>query len=344
METGMSDQETLDHAGSDLRNGGRSSPAAQSFAGRLSASWRGVIPFGALVGLYLLFAVTTTSFATYDNAVNIASQSAILLIIAVGSGFIIIMGSIDLSVGAVASLGGILAAKYSVDHGAAALPIGLAVGVLAGLVNAILFTIFKIPSFLVTLGMLSVLSGLGQIITHSLPVTVSNETYTDIVATEVVGGIPLLVFWAVAVYLMAIWVGARTRFGRFVRAIGGGERTALISGVPVRRFKMYGFVLSGGLAGFAGALLAGWVQAGSPDVGQGYMLSAIAAVVMGGIPLTGGYGSISRVLLGVLVIGVLDNGLNLAGVDPYVQTLIQGVVIIVAVAFSLDRSKLTVLK
>jgi ribose transport system permease protein/putative xylitol transport system permease protein len=311
---------------------------------RATVAWRGVVPLIALIALIVGFSIWVPSFRTYGNAVNVASQSAVLLIIALGAAFIIIMGSIDLSIGAVASLGGILAAKATVDYGAAALLAGLLVGLGAGLVSGLLFTRLRIPSFLVSLGMFSILSGLGLLITQSLPVTVDHQGFVDVVSARVVGDIPLLVFWALAIYLLAILVGSRTRFGRYVYAIGGGERVALISGVPVMRYKVYAFILSGGLAGLAGALLAGWVGAGSPEIGQGYMLSAIAAVVMGGIPLTGGYGGISRTLLGVLVIGVLDNGLNLAGVDTYVQTLVQGVVIIAAVAVSLDRSKLTALK
>jgi len=309
----------------------------------VEASWRGVVPFGALILLCIVFSIWTPTFLTFNNMVNIASQSAVLLIIAIGAAFIIVMGSIDLSVGAVASIAGIMAAKAADQYGAFALVVAVLVGAGCGLGNGLIFTALRIPSFLVTLGTMSIVTGLGLIITNSIPINVTNGAFLNIASYDF-HTIPVLVVWALGVYLLSLLLASRTRFGRFIYAIGGGERVALVSGVPIMRYKIYAFILSGLLAGLAGGLLASWGGSGGPDIGQSYMLSAIAAVVMGGIPLTGGYGGIGRALLGVLVIGVLSNGLNLAGVGAYGQTVAQGLVIIVAVAFSLDRSKLSVLK
>jgi ribose transport system permease protein len=310
----------------------------------LRDAWRSLIPFGALIGVCLVFAATAPGFVSYDNAINVAGQSGVLLVIALGSAFVILMGSIDLSVGAIASLAGVVAAKMAVHHGAWGLTGALVVGLGIGLANGLIFTLLRIPSFLVTLGTMSILSGVALQITSGIPVTITSPGFLNLSNRELISTLPAVAFWGIGVFCLAVWVSGRTRFGRYVYAIGGAERTALISGVPVMRFKVYAFAVSGLLAGLAGGLLAAYQQSGSPTAGQGYLLTAIAAVVMGGIPLTGGYGGIGRTLLGVAILGVLSNGLNLAGVGPYTQDVIQGAVIISAVAFSLDRSKLSALK
>jgi ribose transport system permease protein/putative xylitol transport system permease protein len=292
----------------------------------------------------VLSTLWTPAFLSYRNIVNIASQSSVLLLVSLGSAFVIVMGSIDLSVGATASLSGIVAAELAGQFGPWALAAGVLVGLAAGALNGLLLTVLRIPSFLTTLGTMSLMTGLALIITQGVPVSISDPAFMGLANSRVAFTVPLLVFWSSAAYVICLVVGARTRFGRYIYAIGGGEQVAIISGVPVNRYKVYAFIVSGGLAALGGGLLAGWLQTGAPGAGSGYMLGAITAVVMGGIPLTGGFGSIGRTLLGVLVIGVLSNGLNLAGIGPYVQTVIQGIVVIVAVAFSLDRSKLSILK
>jgi ribose transport system permease protein len=310
----------------------------------LRGAWQSAVPFGALIAVCLIFAVTAPGFVSYDNAVNVVGQSAVLLVIALGSAFVILMGSIDLSVGAIASLTGIVAAKLAPHHGAWALLAAVALGLGVGAGNGLIFTVLRIPSFLVTLGTMSILSGVALQITSGVPVTITSPEFLSLSNRQLISTLPAVAFWGMGAFFISVWVATRTRFGRYVYAIGGAERTARISGIPVQRFKLYAFALSGLLAGLAGGLLAAYQQSGSPTAGQGYLLTAIAAVVMGGIPLTGGYGGIGRTLLGVAILGVLSNGLNLAGVGPYTQDVIQGAVIIVAVAFSLDRSKLSALK
>lgn len=312
---------------------------------RAQDAWQSVVPFGALIAVCVIFTITAPGFLTYDNAVNVAGQSGVLLVIALASAFVILMGSIDLSVGAIASLTGIVAAKLAVHHDAVWVLLGAAgAGLGVGAANGLIFTVLRIPSFLVTLGTMSVLSGLALQITSGVPITVSNPGFLNVANDQLISTIPAVAFWGLGVFGVSVWLAGYTRFGRYIYAIGGAERTALISGVPVARFKVYAFAVSGLLAGLAGGLLAAYQQTGSPTAGQGYLLTAIAAVVMGGIPLTGGYGAIARTLLGVAILGVLSNGLNLAGVGPYMQDVIQGAVIIGAVAFSLDRSKLSALK
>ena len=302
------------------------------------------VPLLAIVLLVLYFSIRSSAFLTTRNAVNIATESSVLLIIAVGSALVILMGSIDLSVGATASVAGIMAARVAGSHGAWGLLAAVATGIVIGSVNGVLFTVVRIPSFLVTLGTFNVLSGLGLIITNSVPISITSNSYANLANTFVIGQVPLLVFWALGVLFIGMWAAAYTRFGRVIYAIGGGEKVARLSGVPVTRYKIYAFIVCGALAGLAGGLLSAYLQVGGPTIGQGYMLESIAAVVMGGIPLNGGYGGVSRTVLGVLVLGILTDGMNVLGVDIYYQSLVQGIVIISSVAFSLNRSRIDVLK
>jgi ribose/xylose/arabinose/galactoside ABC-type transport system permease subunit len=308
------------------------------------AGWRTLVPYGALLGLVVIFGVAAPNFLTFGNIINIASQSSVLLLVTLGSAFVIFMGSIDLSVGATASLAGVLTALATPALGPWSLSVAVLVGIGVGLLNGLLLTFVRIPSFLATLGSMSLLSGFSLIVTDGVPVSIDDNRFIDVASRRLVFNIPALVFWAVAAYALCVLVASSTRVGRYIYAIGGGERVAAVSGVPVNRYKIYGFVLCGVLAAVGGGLLSGWLQSAAPNGADGYMLSAIAAVVMGGIPLNGGHGGIGRTMLGVLVIGILSNGLNLCGVGPYVQIVIQGAVVIVAVSFSLDRSKLSILK
>jgi ribose transport system permease protein/putative xylitol transport system permease protein len=311
---------------------------------RLGPALKNLVPVIAIVLLVVIFSVGSPAFLSVNNGITVATQSAVLLIISVGAAFVILIGSIDLSVGATASVAGILAAKFAGAHGAWGLLIAVLAGCVIGAVNGGLFTILRIPSFLVTLGTFNVLSGLGLIITNSVPVSVQSTSYQDLAGVNVIGRLPVLVVWAIGILLLGIGVGSFTRYGRVVYAIGGGEKVARLSGIPVNRYKLYTFIVSGALAGLGGGLLTAYLAVGGPSIGQGFMLQSIAAVVMGGIPLNGGYGNLSRTLLGVLVLSVLTDGMNIMNVNIYYQSLIEGIVIIVAVAFSLNRSRLDVLK
>jgi ribose transport system permease protein len=305
---------------------------------------KNLVPVLAVALLLVIFSIGSSSFLSVNNGITVATQSSVLLIISVGAALVILMGSIDLSVGATASVAGIVAAKVAETHGAWGLLAAVLVGCGVGLVNGALLTVLRIPSFLVTLGTFNVLSGLGLIITNSVPVSVQSVSYTNLASVDFVGRMPVLVLWAVGVLVIGVWVASYTRLGRVIYAIGGGEKVARLSGIPVRRYKVYTFIVCGALAGLGGGLLTAYLAVGGPSIGQGFMLESIAAVVMGGIPLNGGYGNLSRTLLGVLVLSVLTDGMNIMNVNIYYQSLIQGVVIIVAVAFSLNRSRLDVVK
>lgn len=180
--------------------------------------------------------------------------------------------------------------------------------------------------------------------TQGEPVPIYDESFQSIVTGSLIGPIPNIALWAVGVLIVCWIVAFRTRFGRYIFAIGGGERVAKLAGLPVDRYKVYAFVVAGLLAGLAGSMLAGRVGAGTTDMGEQYLLDSIAAVAIGGTAMSGGQGGPHRTLLGALVITVLSNGLNVSGVDFYWQIVIKGIVVIAAVAFTIDRSRMEVVK
>ncbi len=304
-----------------------------------------VAPIASLVLMVIVFSIGSEVFFTPQNFDNILRQSAALLIVALGGTFVILIGSIDLSVAAVIVFGAMMTAMTAPSLGPAAIVVGMAIGVAWGLVNGLLLVLGKLPSFMVTLGMHSVILGISLILLGGgNTIDFDNELMRKAATAQVVPHVPLIAVWAFAVYAICVLVAFRSRLGRFAFAIGGGERVSQLSGVAVGRYKVYIFMLSGLLAGLGGALLAARSQSANQEMGGTFMLDSIAAIVMGGTPLTGGVGGPHRTLLGVLVIGVLGNGLVLMGVGAYEQIAIKGVVIVAAVALTISRSKLSVLK
>jgi len=326
----------------------RSAPdGARGSRWRLSPTARGtVVPLIGLALLVTYFGIAASNFLTVDNLYAILRDGAVLLIVAIGMTWVIMMGSIDLSVGAILTLSGLLTALalqdgYSV---VVAIAIGLAAGLAAGVVNGLLFAYAKIPSFLVTLGTSMAITGIAQWAVDGRSVQVLDVGFTDIASKSLIADLSNVALWSLVIYAIAVLVNFRTRFGRFSYAIGGGEAVARLAGVPVRRFKLYVFIVSGLLAGLAGILLTSRIGAATPAMGATTSLEAIAAVVMGGTALTGGVGGVHRTLLGVLVVTTLTNGLDTMAVNPYLQSIIHGAVVVLAVALTLDRAKLTILK
>jgi ribose transport system permease protein/putative xylitol transport system permease protein len=308
---------------------------------------KSLLPLFALVLLVIVFTAVAPTFFTGTNFINILRQFSVLMVAALGATFIIVMGSIDLSVGSVITMSGCVAALM-----VAGTPLGRwgcflippLFGLAAGLLNGVLFAYGKLPSFLVTLGTLSVIRGAILLRIEGAPVPIYNDSFQSIVTGSVLGPIPNIALWAVGALIVCQIVAFRTRFGRYLFAIGGGERVAKLAGLPVNRYKVYGYMVAGLLAGLAGSMLAGRVGAGTGDMGEQYLLDAIAAVAIGGTAMSGGQGGPHRTLLGALVITVLSNGLNVAGVDFYWQIIVKGAVVIAAVALTIDRSRMEVVK
>ncbi|WP_137290909.1 ABC transporter permease [Natronorubrum halophilum] len=297
--------------------------------------------------LSALFAVASRDFLTVGNLLNnVAKNSAFLLLVALAGTFPILQQSIDLSVESIVTLTGVLTVVLIGEYqfGLIAIPIAIGVGMLAGLVNGFVFTKLKVPSFLVTLGTLSILMGFALIVTGGSTITFRNQAIRGIATGTWIPGIPNLVMWALLIYGATVFLAWRTKFGRYCFALGESERVVELSGAKVDRYKIYPFVLSGLLCGTAGVLLTLRISSASPNIAGGMMLPSIAAVVMGGTALTGGVGGPHRTILGVLVIAVLQNGMNLISINPFIQEIILGIVVVSAVALSIDREKIDVVK
>ena len=303
-------------------------------------------PFVMLFGLLITFSLTTDRFLTEANLLdNVAKNAVTLLLVALAGTFPILQQSIDLSVESMVLLTGVVTVVLISQFGLGllAIPLAIGVGMLAGLFNGIIFTKLKVPSFLVTLGTLSVMAGVGKIITGGSTITFRNPAIRTISTGDVLG-IPNLVLWGLLIYVATIVLAFRTKFGRYCFALGENERVVELAGAKVDRYKIYPFVLSGLLCGTAGVLLTLRISSASPNIGSGLLLPSIAAIVMGGTALTGGVGGPHRTILGVLVIAVLNNGMNLLGIDSFVQEIILGLVVVGAVALSIDREKIDVVK
>ncbi len=320
-----------------------------TLSGWRDPAFRGtVVPLVGLVAMIVYFGFESPGFATSNNFFAILRDGAGLLIIATGATWVILMGSIDLSVGSVAVLSGLISATLMQNHGVAfSVTLAVLAGLGAGVMNGILFAYGKLPSFLVTLGTSLAIGGIGLELTGGASVQVFDQGFLNISQAQFIPGVPNIALWSIVIWVAAIAVGIWTRFGRYAYAIGGGEVVARLSGVAVRRFKFYAFVVSATLAGISGVLTTSLLGSGSPAytaTSGDIVLLSVAAVVMGGTALTGGVGGVHRTMIGALVLSILGNGLSGMSVQPFKQSIIQGVVVILAVALTIDRSKLTVLK
>jgi ribose/xylose/arabinose/galactoside ABC-type transport system permease subunit len=298
------------------------------------------IAYAALVVLIAFFGATAPSFfLTPNNFETILQNSAVQCVVAIGMTFVILIGSIDLSVGSNMALVGTLSALASNHIGGAAFFLAPLIGLVIGLVNAIVFVYGRIPSFVVTLGMLSVARGLVLVIGHGWPVPIP---FTGLFAD--VGIPPVPFFIVIALALVASFALTRMAFGRYVFAIGGDEDKSRELGLPVNQVKIIVFAISGMLAGLGGGILTSEIGSGSPTMGTGFELTAISAVVIGGTSLTGGRGSIVGTIVGSLVMATLANGLIILGVSTDVQIVLTGVVLVGAVLLSIQRGKLKIMK
>jgi len=308
------------------------SPAVRTLASRS-------VPVVGLLALVVFFSITAGDrFMTTSNWLTLVQQAAVVAIIGFGLSFVIIAGSIDLSVGAVAGLAGMVTAGVGTAHGAVAgVVAGLLTGAVCGLVNGVLLALLRVPSFIATLGALSMAAGVTLVYSHSE----SKPVPTALLRLGTQPGIYVVLGLAMLVALALFNV---TTFGRYTRALGGDERVAALSGVPVRRIKIAIFAFGGLMAALAGIVLSARLGVADPQAGTGFELTAISAVVVGGTPLTGGIGNIWNTVIGALVIQVLANGLVILGVTPEVQQIVQGAIIIVAVLVALDRRKIGVIK
>jgi ribose transport system permease protein len=306
-------------------------------AGGLEFDWRQYVLYIGFVALFAVFAITLhdDGFTTSNNLLNIVRQTATISVMAVAVTFVIGAAEIDLSVGAVAGLASVITAMAIDSMGVAGgIAAGLAIGVLVGGINGTLVTLVGIPSFLVTLGMLGIAHGTAMWVTDSAPQPILEDSFNSVFGSGDLGPIPSLVLWTLAAVVVGHIVLRRTSFGRGVLATGGNEEAARFSGVPTRRIKFTVMVLSSSAAALAGMLYAGRLQSGRFQWGEGDELSVIAAVILGGTSLFGGRASVIGALLGSLMIGLINNGLILMGLEFSQQQIVRGAIIILAVALA----------
>jgi ribose/xylose/arabinose/galactoside ABC-type transport system permease subunit len=299
---------------------------------RLSASGRRLGTLAGLFGLCVLLWALTPHFLTVSNLLNVLEQTSINAVIAAGMTFVIISGGIDLSVGSLVAVAGVVLAAAL--HAGAPIPIALAaslaVGFGFGLLNGLAITWGRLPPFIATLGMMSIARGCALLFTEGRPVSGFDLSFRSI-ATARLAGIPAPVFVTIAVYLVAHFVLSETRFGRYVYSMGGNEEATRLSGVNVRLHKTLVYGVSGLASAVAAVLLTARLNSAQPIAGIMYELDAIAATVIGGTSLMGGEGGLGGTIIGALIMGVLRNGLNLLGVSSFVQQIVIGLVIVFAV-------------
>jgi ribose/xylose/arabinose/galactoside ABC-type transport system permease subunit len=293
----------------------------------------------AFIILCVVLTIASPAFMTVDNILNILRQVSIIGIISVGMTFVIINGGIDLSVGSVLALSAVVATSFAhPDSYPLIVPIviGMLVGTACGAVNGFVIAKWNIAPFIVTLGMMTVARGLTLVYTGGRPVTDLSEGYTNLGGGHILG-IPIPIIFFIVVALIGSFILKFTKFGRYVFASGGNEQATKVSGINVNWVKIGVYSIVGLASGLAGILLSSRVMTGSPVLGTMYELDAIAAVVIGGTSLAGGIGSVGGTILGVLIVGVMNNGLDLLNVSSYYQQILKGLIIVLAVL--LDHKK-----
>ena len=298
--------------------------------------WRKYIVYIAFVIVFIFFSILLkdSGFLRIKNILNITRQTAMISVMAVGMTFVIATSQIDLSVGSIASLTALVTALTVNATGSIFLSFiaGLAVGLLIGTVSGLLITKLSIPSFLVTLGMLSIVKGLSMTLTNTAAVPILNDRFNFIFGTGSVLGIPILFIWTIFIAAIGFYAMTYTPYGKQVLATGGNELAARYTGVNTSMIKLIVMSMSGMTASLAGILYSGRMQAGRYTFGEGDELSVIAAVIIGGTSMSGGTGSVIGAIMGSLLVGVINNGLIIAGLSVSGQMIIRGMIIIMAVA------------
>jgi ribose transport system permease protein len=305
-------------------------------------SWRQNIIYFGFIAVFIFFAITlgNRGFLDPNNILNIARQTAMIAIMAVAMTLVLSAGEIDLSVGAVAGLASVTTAMAIAWGG---VPAGVAAGVMTGmavgLINGFLSTRLMIPTFLTTLAMMGIAKGVAMWISDTAAIPILNNGYSGFFGGGNLGPVPSLLIWMVLAGVVGHIVLRKTRFGRQVLAVGGNAVAARYSGIQTSRIKLYVIVISSLAAALAGMLYAGRLQSGRFQLGEGDELSVIAAAVLGGTSLFGGKGTVIGSIIGALMIGVINNGLILMGLEYSQQLIARGGIIILAVAISQAGSK-----
>lgn len=299
---------------------------------------------GILAGLFLMslaLTIVTPSFLRYNNIVNVLRQVSSNGILAFGMTFAIIIGGIDLSVGSVLALGGTLAAGLIVNNGIpvpAAVAIGCILGAGVGFFNGFVIARTGIPPFIVTLATMQISRGAAYVYTNGEPIRTTDPAFIAI-GTGSLGPVPLPVIYMLIIFVVLVVLLNSTRFGRYVYALGGNRDAAVYSGINIKMVIVVVHTIIGLLAAFAGVVLCSRMYSGQPTIGNGFEMDAIAAVVLGGTSMSGGVGTLGGTFIGMLIIGVLNNGLNLMNINSFWQLILKGCVILLAVYIDVLKRK-----
>lgn len=305
----------------------------------------------ALIGEYQVLQGSWSSnyFLSHENMLIVLRQVSINGILAIGMTFVIITAGVDLSVGSVLALSGIVAARFATTNSGLAigdtaqavlmpLIIALGIGIICGLINGTILARYRLQPFIVTMGMLSAARGLTLLTTDGNPVSQLNSDFR-LLGNGYLMGIPVPVMIFLLLFVIAWILLNKTLFGRYIYAVGGNPKSARTSGINVVRIKVLAYTLCGALAGIAGLILTARTGSAQTNAGAAYELDAIAAVVIGGTSMAGGVGTLLGTLFGVLIIGVMNNGLDLLGVQSYYQQIIKGALIVAAVLLDPSRKQ-----
>ena len=295
----------------------------------------------ALCALFLVLSITTDTFLTSSNMLNVLRQITTNVILACGMTFTLLTGGIDLAVGSMMALSSILTcgmiAKYNFPL-ALAIPLGLLIGIAMGFTNGFIIGKTKVPPFIVTLAMYSMARGGAYLYTNGQPIRVLEGNFNALTNSSI-GPFPMPIIYMVVIFIVLVVVMNYTKFGRYVYAVGGNEEAAIFSGVPVAKTKILVYTISGLTSAIAGIMLASRMYTGQPSIGIGSELVAIASVILGGTSFIGGTGGLGGTIIGCLIIGVINNGLNMLKVSSHIQTILTGAIIMLAVYFDSLRSK-----
>ncbi|CAH0127994.1 Ribose import permease protein RbsC [Peribacillus simplex] len=305
-----------------------------------SGIWQKFGPLLALVLLFIVITVLNPSFMEPNNILNLLRQTSINALIAFGMTFIILTGGIDLSVGSILALSSALMAGMMVSglDPILAILVGILLGAIMGVINGILVSKGKMAPFIVTLATMTIFRGLTLVYTDGKPITgIGDSVMFQMLGRGYFLGVPVPAVVMIIAFFILWFLLHKTSFGRKTYAIGGNEKASRISGIKVDRVKVAIYGLAGTMAAIAGAILTSRLNSAQPTAGQSYEMDAIAAVVLGGTSLSGGKGRLFGTLVGVLIIGTLNNGMNLLGVSSFYQQVVKGAVILIAVL--LDRKK-----
>lgn len=308
---------------------------------------RDVLPLVALIALIAYFSLRAEAFWSPANFALISGQAGILLLASLGATLVVIAGSIDLSVGSIALLTGTVIAyliREGVSNPALAIGISVGVGAVIGLLNGVVFAFGRVPSFIATLGTLSLFAGIALTILEGSTINFTDTAIRNLAVGQLIPNLQNAALIALVVLGIVWFISRRTRVGLYTYAVGGNERVVELAGVSTRRVKVFVLVISGITAGLAGLLLTAQLGAAGPTLGSTILLDSVAAIVIGGTALSGGVGSVGRTVLGVLILTVLSNGLNQIGAADYTQTIIKGLVIVVAAVFTMASQRKLIVK